>query len=79
MSQETPLVDRDGLLSRKTTAQYNVVRRRFCECIGVPAIDDKSFLPAEYLTDDNMAKFITAVGEGNDYKVRSIWLPLRHD
>jgi hypothetical protein len=54
MSQETSLVDPDGLLSRKTTAQYIVVRRRFCECIGVPAIDDQSFLAIDDDKLDNI-------------------------
>ena len=70
MSQETSSVDRDVLRPRSIM---------LCDVVFAIALVFQPFVPAEYLTDDNMAKFIKAVGDGNDYKVRSIWLPLRHD
>jgi hypothetical protein len=61
MSEEDSSPDRQGLLSQKTLQQYNAVRRQFFRCVGIEDVAGDTFVL--------LAKFITEVGERNDYKV----------
>ena len=46
------------LFSEPTQTQYAVWLRRLAAFLNVPALNATGLIPKEYMTDDNLAKFI---------------------